>query len=224
MFTRKPIVFVSIIMLVFFFAIPGQSEINVCDVNWPGITTYTSGFFPETWRFPIDVWDAVEVNIHVNQDDGDIENKWFGLGLVEAEWHFFDSRDVEMNVDGDIINITYVLSDSREYERDDLSYNTWATYSLSSENVQKIYGAEEITILVYLSNQPNITWDVPDYVLSEWKELFEMTGAIADAPDPEPDPEPEPEPENDENGEDDDNGSGSSSSSGCFIGIMNLGQ
>lgn len=168
------IVFVSIIMLVFLFATPGQSEIEVDYDEFDETTTYSSIIRN------IGPWAELSLSlIDVGDKDAIIPTLTF---FIHEDKHLsdcalFEKRDLAIKIDGDIIRISCFATD-RFFKS--AFCVTVAIFGIMPQNaeriIEKIKKAEEITMRVFFKNKPDITWDAPDELLNEWKELFEKAG------------------------------------------------
>jgi len=169
MFTRKSIVFVPIIMLVFFlFASFGHSEITVDHDDFDGTTKYDSTFRN------IGPW--AELGFSLIDKKGSPLFPYMSFMLIQPDCYFFQKRDLDMKMDGDIISVGFVTTERHPERSAWGSCITMGGFGASPEQIKQIKDAEEITIRVYFKNKSDITWDVPDEVLNEWKELFEKAG------------------------------------------------
>ena len=164
---RKSFVFVSIFVLVSFCIISqGNSKITKEYDDFDKKTSYHSKFEDEG------PWHAFVV-VFAKKNDKIVE-KTMGFFLVKEDWHFFSDRALDMKIDGEIVHIPCALTKNEVAGLNCLL--TSAAFFLNDKTITRIKNAEHITIRIYMSNVSNITWDVPERVLNEWKKLFEIVG------------------------------------------------
>lgn len=130
-------------------------------------------YFSEIYKFP--PWHDILMSF--TKKEGKFTGKFLSCELIERSWHFFDAKDLKMKIDRKIIEIDYLSSDSKSYTYND-TFLTSGVYRLKDSHLRKINEANEITIRVFLRNVSNITWDVPDEILNEWKKLIEISEVL----------------------------------------------
>jgi len=161
---KKTVALIGLAVLMSFLtADPTHSKIEVKYDEFDETTTYMSTFES------IGPWRLIRFNVFLDNDDA-LAGFSIELYKLEREWHFFSNEDMRIKIDKEIIAIPVLKTDS-EY----ISHNalmTYAAYLPGKNAVDRIVDGEEITMRVYMSNRPDITWDVPERVLAEWKELL----------------------------------------------------
>lgn len=163
----KSFVFVSIFVLVSLFIVSqGNSKITKEYDDFDKTTSHRSKFKDEG------PWYTFYVIFGEKNDK--IVEKSISFLLLKENWHFFAKQDMDMKIDGEIIHIPCGKTSSHAAGLNHLL--TAGIYALNDKAITKIKNAEKITIRIYMSNVPSITWDVPERVLNEWKKLFGIVG------------------------------------------------
>lgn len=163
--------FLSVLVVVLLFGFSagdGFSEITEKYDEFNESTTYSSNIK--------DVSPWYYIGLTLSKKDGDFVEKSLVLMLVEDEWHFFASRNLKMKLDGEMINVKFAVKDSDAIGNDTLS--TSVVYTLQNEQLKKIKNANDVILRVFMKNVQRVTWEVPDKVLKEWKELIEKSGVL----------------------------------------------
>lgn len=93
------------------------------------------------------------------------------LFMYKPEWHFFGNKvDFKFNNDiADILPVQAYKTDSELSRGGGCCTST--ILDLSPEVIAKIKTAGSITLRVYFTNQPAVTYNVPSKMLDEWKEV-----------------------------------------------------
>lgn len=100
--------------------------------------------------------------------------------LLNKEWAQQDycriaKCDAKMKVNDEIIDISCFGTDMKTKMAGIMAISVGsAGYLLTKSTIKKIKKARHITIRIYLSEGPDITWKVPKHVIKEWKELLHM--------------------------------------------------
>lgn len=102
---------------------------------------------------------------------GDNKGQMLVLWTYKPEWHFFGSKvDFKFNNDiADILPVQAYKTDSELSRGGGCCTST--ILDLSPEVIAKIKTAKSITLRVYFTNQPAVTYNVPSKMLDEWKEV-----------------------------------------------------
>jgi len=150
---RKSFVFVSIFVLVSFFIVnQGNSKIIKEYDDFDETTTIFSKFVDEgPWQFVVMMCTT--------------KGAYLGFYHTGRNYCFFSDKALDIKIDGKITRIPCLLTQTNS-----------ASFWLNERAKTKIKNAGHITIRVYMENVSNITWDVPERVLNEWKKLFESVG------------------------------------------------
>lgn len=91
--------------------------------------------------------------------------------MYKPEWHFFgDKVDFKFNNNTtDILSVQAYKTDSELTKGGGCTTDT--TLIIPPEVITKIKTAESITLRIYFTNQPAVTYNVPSKMLDEWKEV-----------------------------------------------------
>ena len=98
----------------------------------------------------------------------------FGVGITLRQFNIeklFSNADLQMKIDEDEIVSLPILG--TRIEKGEVTKFITAGYWDANKVIDKIAQAKKITIRVYYSNQPDITWTLPDKVLKEWQEVLQ---------------------------------------------------
>ena len=110
-------------------------------------------------------WETVKFDI-TREKDG--RKKYFlTLTKIDPEWWFFDNRPVGVKIEKKIYGIPCIETDSKTLVGNKLV--TSGRFLVERKTIRRIKKAEALTIRVYSSNNPSITWEVPYHALAEWK-------------------------------------------------------
>lgn len=94
------------------------------------------------------------------------------LSLLTRQWEFFYERDVDIKIDDKMYSAKFFSTESElKGTHTETSHYAYMTESRDSELINALKNANKVTCRHY-SKKSNITWDVPDNVLKEWKEII----------------------------------------------------
>ncbi|MFO8031161.1 MAG: hypothetical protein R6U22_01305 [Desulfohalobiaceae bacterium] len=166
----KWVVFGLVVVFLFMvFGSKGFAEITEEYDDFNGTRTYTSNIEN------IEVWNRILFMID-NKEKSDKYDVALTFYTVDNERNFsFAGKDLAMKINGEIKEVSFVDDFGRHSNN---KYIRSGVFKPKHENLKDIKNANKITIRTYMRDIPNKTWDVPEKVLNEWKELIEMSGVL----------------------------------------------
>jgi hypothetical protein len=116
------------------------------------LVSFDKGFVPKASPFPI-------YSLFLLIEDND-------------EWHFFskDDAEIKFNNDDNVYNLHIFDANAKQTKYGGLDTN--CSIMVPADLINKIQTANSITLRVHFTNHPDVTWKIPNDVLSEWKTVI----------------------------------------------------
>ena len=91
----------------------------------------------------------------------------------KAFWYFQDNA-IEIKVDGETLVINNTAANKNNFCG--ALRRSESTTKINSKIVEKIAVANKVSLKAFFFNKPTIHWEVPDYILQEWKSVIVSSG------------------------------------------------
>jgi hypothetical protein len=155
---------IGLMVFVLLIACPVSAEIEKqYDSSNKSSTIYSS------FNSDVNPWDAVKF-LKISQEKVDSGTVIMLFSSEPGLW-FFSQNDMDIIIDDELYRAK--LSRTRINMETKIHKETQtASYRIDTSITEKIIHAKKIAIKVYLTNKPDITWTVPDFVLNEWKQVL----------------------------------------------------
>lgn len=88
-------------------------------------------------------------------------------------WYFQDNA-IEIKVDGETLAINNTATNKNNFYG--ALRRSESTSKINSKIVEKIAGADKVSIKAFFFNKPTIHWEVPTDILQEWKIIIKSSG------------------------------------------------
>ena len=155
---------IGLMVFVLLIACPVSAEIEKQYDSSNKSSTISSSFNSD-----VNPWDAVKF-LKISQEKVDSGTVIMLFSSEPGLW-FFSQNDMDIIIDDELyrakLSRTRINMDTKIHKE-----TQTASYRIDTSITEKIIHAKKIAIKVYLTNKPDITWTVPDFVLNEWKQVL----------------------------------------------------
>lgn len=167
--------FLGILVVVLFFGFCVEnsfSKITKKHDDFSGKTIYKSKSSPKPMN-KVGPWRDVQLIIHAKENK---MKSFIAFWLLKKDLKMYSREGLLMKIDGELTEMDYLKTQHETFNTGHIL--SVGGYLLERQDIKKIINANNITIRVYMQDASKITWEVPDKVLNEWKEVIERSGVL----------------------------------------------